>query len=264
MGKEATIWEHLEELLVRLRRALIAFAIATLIVPFIPVSLSSYKPLVYVVPEVLLDHVVPKYIEVWGRNITVYFSAASPFAGLKIIMYSAILIGFIASSPYIAYQIYAFIEPALYPHEKRWIKIGAPIAIILFLMGITVALLVVLPFTYKIMFILSATVAGDRLIAYASIEDIMSSALIITIATGVAFEIPLIVFILVYLGVIEVPSITGGFMRYLLLLSAIIAALVSPDPSGVGMLLMLIPYYTMMVVAVLLAKLLRRRKSGPR
>ena len=261
MGKEATIWEHLEELLVRLRRALIAFAIATLIVPFIPVSLSSYKPLVYVVPEVLLDYVVPERIEVWGMNITIMFSATSPFAGLKILMYSALLIGFIASSPYIAYQIYAFIEPALYPHEKRWIKIGAPIAIALFLIGVAVALLIVLPFTYRIMFILSASVAGERLISYASIEDIMSSALIITIATGVAFEIPLIVFILVYLGVIEVPSITGGFMKYLLLLSAVIAALISPDPSGVGMLLMLIPYYAMMVIAVLLAKLLRRRSG---
>lgn len=260
MGKEATIWEHLEELIVRLRKALIVFAIATLIVPFIPVSLSSYKPLLYVVPEALLDYVVPAQIEIGGKVIDIKFTAESPFAGLKILMYSAVLIGFIASSPYIAYQIYAFIEPALYPHEKRWVKTGGFIAVILFLIGVAVALLLVLPFTYRIMFILSATVAGDRLVSYASLEDIMSSALLITIATGVAFEVPLIIFILVYTGIVEVPSLTSDFMKYLLLVSAIIAAIISPDPSGFGMMLMLIPYYAMIVIAVTLARILKRRK----
>lgn len=261
MGKEATIWEHLEELIIRLRKALIAFAIATLIVPFIPVSLTSYTPLLYVVPRVLLDYVVPETLEVGGHVIEVKLTAESPFAGLRILMYSAVLIGFLVSSPYIAYQIYAFIEPALYPHEKRWVKLGGAVAVVLFLLGVSVALLVVLPFTYRVMFILSATVAADRLVSYASLEDILSSAILITLATGVAFEVPLIIFILIYAGVIEVPSLTGNVMRALLLASAVVAALVSPDPSGVGMILLLIPYYALIVVAVILAKFLKGRRA---
>ncbi|MDM7274846.1 MAG: twin-arginine translocase subunit TatC [Thermoprotei archaeon] len=260
MSREATIWEHAEELLVRLRRALIALIISTLIVPFIPISLSSYKPLLIVVPDLILNYAVPRQIDVFGHTIEVLFTAESPFAGLKIYLYSAILVGFIFASPYIAYQIYAFIEPALYPHEKRWLLMGAPVAIILFLMGVALALLVVLPFTYTIMFTLSATVAADRLIAYATIESIMASALLITIATGAAFEIPLIIFILTYTGIINVESLTGDTMKYLLVLSAVIAALISPDPSGLGMMLVLIPYFTMITVAVTLANTLRRRK----
>jgi sec-independent protein translocase protein TatC len=261
LGKEATIWEHLEELIIRLRKALIVFAIATLIVPFIPVSLTSYTPLLYVVPRVLLDYVVPETLEVGGHVIEVKLTAESPFAGLRILMYSAVLIGFLVSSPYIAYQIYAFIEPALYPHEKRWVKLGGAVAVVLFLLGVSVALLVVLPFTYRVMFILSATVAADRLVSYASLEDILSSAILITLATGVAFEVPLIIFILIYAGVIEVPSLTGNVMRALLLASAVVAALVSPDPSGVGMILLLIPYYALIVVAVILAKFLKGRRA---
>jgi len=261
LGKEATIWEHLEELIIRLRKALIVFAIATLIVPFIPVSLASYTPLLYVVPRVLLDYVVPETLEVGGHVIEVKLTAESPFAGLRILMYSAVLIGFLVSSPYIAYQIYAFIEPALYPHEKRWVKLGGAVAVVLFLLGVSVALLVVLPFTYRVMFILSATVAADRLVSYASLEDILSSAILITLATGVAFEVPLIIFILIYAGVIEVPSLTGNVMRALLLASAVVAALVSPDPSGVGMILLLIPYYALIVVAVILAKFLKGRRA---
>ncbi|MEM2628986.1 MAG: hypothetical protein QXG74_03820, partial [Acidilobaceae archaeon] len=91
MGKEATIWEHLEELLIRLRKALLVFAIATLIVPFIPVSLSSYKPLIYVVPQFILDRVAPDTIEVFGHVIEIKLAQASPFGGLKILLYSAIL-----------------------------------------------------------------------------------------------------------------------------------------------------------------------------
>jgi len=259
LGKEATVWEHLEELVIRLRKALLAFAIATLIVPFVPLSLSSYKPLLVIVPNLFLEHVIPKTIEIGGNVIEIKLAASSPFAGLKIYMYSAILIGLIVSSPYIAYQIYAFIEPALYPHEKRWVKIGGPVAVILFLTGVLVALLVVLPFTYKIMFILSASVAENRLVAYASLEDILSSAILITLATGVAFEIPLILFFLTYTGVIEVPSLTGDTMRVLLVASAVIAALISPDPSGIGMMLILIPYYMLIVIAVALARFLKRR-----
>jgi Sec-independent protein secretion pathway component TatC len=50
-------------------------------------------------------------------------------------------------------------------------------------------------------------------------------------------------------------------MRALLLVSAVIAAIISPDPSGVGMLLLLIPYYMLIVVAVTLAKFLKSRKT---
>jgi sec-independent protein translocase protein TatC len=75
----------------------------------------------------------------------------------------------------------------------------------------------------------------------------------------VAFEIPLIIFFLTYIGVIEVPSLTGNTMRVLLVASAVIAALISPDPSGIGMMLILVPYYMLIVIAVALARFLKRR-----
>ncbi|MCX8195835.1 MAG: twin-arginine translocase subunit TatC [Acidilobaceae archaeon] len=261
MGREATIWEHLEELLIRLRKALLAFAIATLIVPFLPISLSSYEPLVYWVPRALISHTVPEKLEVFGKEVEVKLSQTSPFGGLKILLYSALLIGFLASSPYVAYQLYAFIEPALYPHEKRWLLVGGFFAIALFLTGASLALLVILPFTYRIMFMLSYLVVGDMLIAYADPVDIMSSALFITIATGLAFEIPLVVFVLVYLDVVRVSSLTSPYMRLLLIVSAVIAALISPDPSGIGMILMLVPYFSLIIGAVVLANFLKKRRS---
>ncbi|MFN4046555.1 MAG: hypothetical protein ACK4H7_04365, partial [Acidilobaceae archaeon] len=95
LSREATIWEHAEELLIRLRRALIALVISTLIVPFIPISLSSYKPLLIIVPDLILNHAVPRQIEFFGYSVEVLFTAESPFAGLKIYLYSAILVGFI-------------------------------------------------------------------------------------------------------------------------------------------------------------------------
>lgn len=259
MSREATIWEHLEELLIRLRKALLAFAIATLIVPFIPVSLSSYEPLAYVVPKLLIDTIVPKEIEAFGTKVEVKLSMRSPFGGLKIFLYSALLIGFIVSGPYIAYQLYAFVEPALYPHEKRWLFIGAPVAILLFLLGVAVALLVVLPFTYRIMFLLSYAVIGDQLISFADPVDIMSSALLITIATGIAFEVPFIIFVLNYAGIINV-TLTSPQMRYLLVFAAVVAALISPDPSGVGMILMFFPYFSLIIAAVAISSYLKRGK----
>lgn len=261
MSKEATIWEHLEELLIRLRKALLAFAIATLIVPFIPVSLSSYEPMAYVLPRVLIDMVVPQEIEAFGKKVEVMLSMRSPFGGLKILLYSALLIGFIASGPYIVYQLYAFIEPALYPHEKRWLLLGAPVAISLFVLGVAVALLVVLPFTYRIMFLLSYAVVGDRLISFADPVDIMSSALLITIATGLAFEVPFVIFILNYAGVINV-TLTSPQMRYLLVLAAVVAALISPDPSGVGMILMFFPYFALILAAVAISSHLKKRRAS--
>ncbi|MEM4737858.1 MAG: twin-arginine translocase subunit TatC, partial [Acidilobaceae archaeon] len=121
---EATIWEHLEELVVRLRRALLALFIASIVVPLLPnplalLSREGYAPLMLTVHHFIRGYIVPDYITVGGKTIEVNLVSSDPFMGLKVTLYTMLLIGVIVAGPYMAYEIYAFIRPALYSHEER-------------------------------------------------------------------------------------------------------------------------------------------------
>ncbi|MEM1873864.1 MAG: twin-arginine translocase subunit TatC, partial [Acidilobaceae archaeon] len=172
---EATIWEHLEELVIRLRRALLALFIASVVVPFLPNPLTlleggGYSPLLFSVHYFIRGYVIPDSITVGGKTIEIHLVSRDPFAGIKLTLYTMLLIGVVVAGPYMAYEIYAFLKPALYPHEERALKRGALASAALFFIGALLALFVLLPITYRIMFTMMYLIAGE-LAAYADYSE---------------------------------------------------------------------------------------------
>lgn len=260
---EATIWEHLEELVVRLRRALFALFLASILVPLLPnpltlIESNEYSPLLVSVHEFVRDYVIPDTITLGDKTIEVKLITRDPFAGIKLTLYTMLLIGVIVAGPYMAYEIYAYLKPALYPHEERALKWGALASAGLFILGALISIFLLLPITYRIMFTMTYLLAGE-LQAFADYLDLFQSAVLITLATGIAFQVPLIVFILVYYDVVKL-SIVSRPMRYALVASAIAAAILSPDPSGIGMLVLLVPYFSLVVLAVALANWMKKSR----
>lgn len=260
--REATYWEHLEELLLRLRRVAVLFVLATAVLPWIPLSLSPYKPLAAELPGYVISQLVPERIVFLGNVYEIKLVQTSPFAGLRILFNSALVIGLLATSPYLAYQLYEFLKPGLYPHEERVLRYGGLIAVALFLVGASIAFFVVIPVTFKLVFITSSLVVGEgRLVAYADVGQVFNTAIILVVVMGLLFEAPLIVYTLVYLGALNPKYFRGDGARYLLLLIAVLAAIVSPDPSGLGMIMITIPYFLMIIAAARLGERRARRRS---
>ena len=259
---ERDLWEHVEELVARARRVVASIILFTLAFAVIPYSLSPYTPLAAVAPRILLDHAVPDEIEVFGRVIEVKLFQSSPFGGISLIIKSSLLMGILASSPVVAWEAYSFVRPALYPHEDRIAKLLGASSILLFLAGAVLAYAIVVPLTFRVMFIASAVVVGDRLAAFADVTSLLSTAIAIMVAMGLAFEAPIIVYALVRGGALSPRLFTGDNAKLLFLAAMILGAIISPDPTGLGMIMIAVPFYILVIAGARLGARHRMRGSG--
>jgi len=133
----------------------------------------------------------------------------------------------------------------------------------LFALGAAVALLVVLPFAFRFMIIVSLEVFGPYApVAFADVEQLFTTIIMVTVATGLAFEAPLIVYLLVSNGVVSPEWFQGERRRYVLAASLLLGAVISPDPSGLGMLAVGLTMYAAIMAAVRLGARSRRRPLG--
>nr|MEB3817000.1 twin-arginine translocase subunit TatC [Desulfurococcales archaeon] len=186
---ERPISEHLIELSIRLRRIFIAILVAAGILSFIPVDFKYYIPLVSYFPRSIIAHVLPQEVTWRGHTYHVYIAQYNPFAGFSLLLKSALVLGVLGASPVIIREIYEFVRPALYPHERRFLKWFLTVGLGLFAVGVTLAILFVLPFAFKIMIVTSSAVVGpNKLVAFSDIEKLFDTIVLISIATGLAFE----------------------------------------------------------------------------
>ena len=254
--------EHVTELLYRLKRIFISIIIIGAILSLIPIDFKYYIPLVSYFPNLIINYVIPKRIVWHGTVINVHIAQYNPFAGFNLLIKSALLLGLLGASPIIVHEIYAFIAPALYPHEKKFIRNITIVGLFLFLLGIIVSIKIVLPTAYKIMIITSSAITGpNTLIAFSDIEQLFSSIILISVATGLALEAPLIVYLLVSFGVIEYKWFKGENKKFILFLSMLIGAVISPDPSGMGMVVIGMLMYISIMFSAKLGDRYKKRKE---
>lgn len=143
--------------------------------------------------------------------------------------------GFMLALPYVLYQAWAFVAPGLYEHEK---KLALPIVVAstaLFFIGVAFCYY----FVFGRVFTFINQFAPKSITPAPDIEAYFNFVITMFIAFGVAFEIPIVVIVLVRAGIVEVAKLVE-WRRYVILGNAVIAAVVTP-PDAVSMLALLIP-----------------------
>ncbi len=259
---EAPIQEHIVELGVRIKRIAVAILVSAAVLSAIPYSLSPYTPLVAAFPRLLIDSVVPENITFLGKSYEIELVQFNPFAGFNIIFLSTMLLGILGASPVIAKEVAEYLAPALYRHERELLRKYAIAAFGLFVLGVVMAYFIVIPWALRFLFVMSLVVAGEKgLIAFADIEKLFSLIVKLMVATGMLFEVPLLVYMLIVHGIVDIDKFRGDGLKYAFIGSLILGALISPDPTGVGMLMLAIPYFALLYLAVKLAE--RRVSKHP-
>ena len=152
-------------------------------------------------------------------------------AHIKICIFGSFILGF----PFIVYQVWKFLAPGLYQHEKKIIVLLSLISALLFVSGILFIYFIVYPLAFK--FLLSFGSAT----ALISIKEYLSFFIQTCLAFGLLFETPLIIFGLVYLKILQVNQLRKG-RRYAVVLLAVVSAIATP-PDILSMILLLIPLY---------------------
>ena len=160
----------------------------------------------------------------------------------------ALIAGVIISSPMVFGQLWLFIAPGLYSHEKRWALPFIAVSSFFFVAGAAFAHYVVFPIVWS--FFIAFT--NDYLTFMPRVEPAFSMYLRLVLALGVTFQLPTLVLFLARMGMIT-PRFMIKYFKFAVLLIVLAAAILSPDGGGVGMVAMGGPVILLYILSIGLA-----------
>jgi sec-independent protein translocase protein TatC len=169
---------------------------------------------------------------------------------------SALIIGITLGIPYLIWEIWRFIKPALHEKERKAATGFVFYACMLFFMGVCFGYYVITPMSINF---LSSYTVSTKIQNLFSIDSYISSVATLTLATGVVFELPILVYILSNLGILT-PKFMRETRRYAVVIILIIAAIVTPTPDMLTMTVVSIPLFVLYEVSFVVASLVEKRK----
>mgnify|MGYP003575968202 CR=1 FL=1 len=232
-GGEGSLIEHLIELRSRLMRALIGLgAVLLCLLPFANKLYAVFaQPLLDKLPE--------------GAHLIAVEVASPFFAPLKLAFFLALVL----SMPWLLYQAWAFVAPGLYRREKRLAFPLLVSSVLLFYSGCAFAFFVVLPSVFS--FLTAITPEGVSMMT--DINAYLNFVLVIFLAFGISFELPVALVILVLLGWVT-PKQLREWRGYAVVGVFILAAVITP-PDIISQLLLAIPMCLLYEAGIIAARL---------
>ncbi|PKP21057.1 MAG: twin-arginine translocase subunit TatC [Bacteroidetes bacterium HGW-Bacteroidetes-21] len=250
--KEMSFWKHIDEL------RWVLFRIIIVMVVFSGVAFA-YKEIVF--DTIILgprnqDFITYRVLCKLGHFLSMDGLCISSF-DLSIVNLTltgqfmkhisiSIYAGVILSSPYILWEFWRFIKPALKPKERRYTNYALLICIFLFLAGVLFSYFVIVPLTVNF---LATYVLSDAIKNTISLDSYISTVTTLTLIMGVVFELPIIMYMLARFGII-----TKGFLKkkrkYAVVIVLIAAAFITPGSDAFSLVLVSLPLYVLFEVSV--------------
>lgn len=252
---ESDVWVHFEELMSRLRKIVYVLVFSIVIVMSLPADLSKltrldfneYKLLVTVLMEYIQDTMLPDGVTLiafnWLDSFYIYMSLS--FA-----------ISFVVTLPYLAYQVYGFIAPAIYEKEKRSIFTFVIVFMGLFLFGASYSYYVIVPTTFSVLY---KFVYQTRVMPLYAVKDFFDVITFGLLGSGLLYTFPIVIYFLVQLDLILVEELKS-MRSHLFVGLSILTAVLTPDPTPVSMILMTIPFYILFEITLIVLSITMRNK----
>jgi sec-independent protein translocase protein TatC len=172
------------------------------------------------------------------------------------ILQLSLVVGIVLALPVIGYNVWAFLSPALYKHERRIVIPVLLAATGLFLAGVALAYFLVLPLTLKFLFGLEA----QTLTPMITLSEYFGFVTSMCLAFGGVFEVPIVIVALSAFGIVS-PQTLGKFRRYAVVISYGGAAIITPGDLLTTTIALAIPLYLLYEVSVAVSYLIHRRKA---
>lgn len=231
-AESSSLLAHLNELRARLlRSAIVVVAVFGLLAPFAQYLFSLVaKPLLARLPEgtgMIATHVATPFL--------------TPF---KLAFVTAIFI----SMPFLLYQVWAFVAPALYKQERRLIAPMFASSVVLFYVGVAFAFYVVLPLVFRFM----VAVVPEGVAMMTDISEYLGFVLTMFFAFGLAFEVPIATVLIVWAG-FTTPGALSEKRPYVLLGCFVIGMFLTP-PDVISQTLLAVPMYALYEVGIIMSR----------
>ena len=242
-GSEQPFVQHLMELRDRMIKAVIAIGIAAAVLALFPGPGALYDLM-----AAPLTATLPKGATLIATNVI------SPFVvPIKILFMAA----FLLALPVVLYQVWAFIAPGLYTHEKRLVMPLVISSTLLFFIGVAFCYFFVFGQVFKFI----QSFAPKSITAAPDIEAYLSFVLSMFLAFGMAFEVPIVVIVLARMNVVSIEKLKA-FRSYFVVLAFVIAAIVTP-PDVVSQLALAIPMCLLYEMGIWAAQIFIKHTQAP-
>ncbi len=225
------LWQHLDDL-----RKVIVRVLAALFVGAIGGYLVC-EPIVAFLERPYLKLLPPAEAHLYYLGVTekfmVYFKVS-------------LVAGILATSPYLLYQVWWFVAPALYKHERRFLVPFLGFGSFAFLLGCAFAFYAIIPSAYR--FMLSFGGAGG--VPIIRLEQYFNLTLKMMFTTGLVFELPVVLVLLAKFGLLDASSLSR-YRKQAILGLGIVSAFISPTPDAFSMLIVWAPLWILYEVSVI-------------
>ncbi len=239
-----TFFEHLSELRKRIINSLYAIGIGA----FVGVYLS---------PKVIkfINEPMLKALHEAGYDSKLYYT--HPAGALNLVITLGVYLGVVMASPIVLYQIWLFVAPALYKHERSAVTGFLFSTVFLFLSGIAFGYFITLPYMLK--FLVGFQKFGGTVAPLLSINEYFDLILMVLLGLGLVFELPILIFFLSLFGIVT-PKFLWHNFRYAILVIAVLAAIITPTPDAQTMLIFMMPMVLLYFVGIAVSASVVRRK----
>jgi sec-independent protein translocase protein TatC len=170
---------------------------------------------------------------------------------------SCIMTGIIFGFPYLLWELWRFIKPALLEKERNAASGFVFYASALFLMGILFGYFIIAPLSVK--FLAGFSVSSEIHNTF-TIDSYLSTVLTLTLGSGIVFELPILIYILVSLSILS-ATFMRKTRRYAIVIILIIAAIITPTPDAITMGVVAVPLLLLYEVGILVAMGVERRRA---
>ena len=255
--KELTFWDHLDEL----RKVLIRI----LAVWFV-LAIGYFLAMPYLFDHVILapcsnDFVFYDLLRCIGERLhleddfftqefrvkLVNINLAAPFL---IHMSTAFWMSVVTATPYLFYEVWRFVRPALYPNELRGVRKAMAIGTVMFFMGVLLGYFMVYPLTLRF---LSTYQLSSLIENQISLNSYIDNFMMLILCMGAAFELPLLTWLLSLLGLVD-KAFLRRYRRHAAVVIVILAAIITPTGDPFTLAVVAIPLYLLYELSILMIK----------
>ncbi len=258
--KVMSFWDHLEELRWHIMRSIIAILVLAVIAFLNRKIVFDYIILAPSSSDFITNRMLCKLgdaIHVSAlciQNLHLQIINISMSGQFLTHMYISTVAGFIIAFPYILYEIWSFIRPALYDKEQKYSRGAVLISSSLFLLGVLFSYFLIVPLTVNF---LGNYQVSDMVLNQVSLKSYINTVVSVTFAVGVVFELPILVYFLTKVGVIT-PAFLTKNRKYMFVVLLTLAAIITP-PDMFSQIMVVIPLVGLYEVSIKVSKRVYRK-----
>ncbi|MEN3026828.1 MAG: twin-arginine translocase subunit TatC [Chlorobiota bacterium] len=236
--REMSFWDHLGELRQRLLRGLIGVLLGCL--------LAAWQ-VKWLVEEALLYP---------ARQAGLPLQNLRPFGMVMLYVKVIVVAGFILGAPIVLYQLWKFVAPGLYPHERRLVRQLTFWTSVCFLVGVAFAYGVLIPAMLRF----AAGFSSEQIRTVVDVTEYYGFVTTTVLVMGVVFELPVVLGILAWAGILRAETLRR-YRRHAVVAILVLAAVLTPTPDPVNQLIFAFPLWLLYEVGIFAVRLIEARRS---